>query len=157
MRRGIKSIELVEEFVESDNSTKNNNPANNNHMEETIKNLIRKSLKKRIIGHGNIDNVVPNQDLIEHWVTAIMAIAYNEDNIEAAAQDINDIQAQILPSASMEDTRAFVFLAQYRFGEEIAAFEKYVELRYRESDDAILYAVKEELSYVEPGSFVTLD
>lgn len=125
-------------------------------MEEKIKDLIRQSLKKRLRGHEAIDTIIPNDSLIEHWVTAIMAIAYNDNDLELASQDINEIQEKMYGPISIEDTRAFVFLSSNRFPDEIAAFEKYVELRDSESEDAILYAVKEELSYVESGDFIII-
>lgn len=125
-------------------------------MEEKVKDLIRESLNKRLEGNGNIDNLMPNYNLIENWLTAIMAIAYNDNDLELASQDINEIQEKMYGPISIEDTRAFVFLSSNRFPDEITAFEKYIELRDRESEDAILYAVKEELSYVESGDFMML-
>lgn len=125
-------------------------------MEEKVKDLIRESLNKRLEGNGNIDNLMPNYNLIENWLTAIMAIAYNVNDLELASQDINEIQEKMYGPISIEDTRAFVFLSSNRFPDEIAAFEKYVELRDSESEDAILYAVKEELSYVDSGDFMVI-
>lgn len=126
----------------------------NNTMEETIKELIAESLRKRLEGQGDIDNLQDNETLINHWVTAIVALGYNDCDVEAATADINEIQEQMFGPVSIEDTRAFVFLASNRFSDEIAAFQKYVELRDSESDDAILYAVKEELKFVEEGDFM---
>lgn len=123
-------------------------------MEEIVKQLIVESLQKRLVGHGDIDNIQDNQTMIEHWVSAIMALGYNDCDVEAAAADINEIQEQMFGPVSIEDTRAFVFLANNRFTDEISAFQKYVELRDKESDDAILYAVKEELQYVDEGDFM---
>lgn len=123
-------------------------------MEEKVKELIRKSLLKRLVGHGNIDNISPNSTLIEHWVTAIMALGYNDNEVEAASADINEIQASFMGVFSIEDTRAFVFFTQNRFPDEIAAFMKYVELRDDKSEEIVLYAVEEELEYVEPGDFM---
>ena len=125
-------------------------------MEEKVKDLIRESLKKRLKGHDAIDTIIPNDSLIEHWVTAIMAIAYNGNDLELASQDINEIQEKMYGPISIEDTRAFVFLSSSRFPDEITAFEKYIELRDRESEDVIIYAVKEELSYVEAGDFMII-
>lgn len=125
-------------------------------MEEKVKELIRVSLLKRLNGHGNIDNISSNATLIEHWVTAIMALGYNDNEIEAASVDINEIQASFMGVFSIEDTRAFVFLVQNRFPDEIAAFVKYVELRDSKSEEVVLYAVKEELEYVESGDFMLL-
>lgn len=125
-------------------------------MEEKVKDLIRESLNKRLEGNGNIDNLMPNYNLIENWLTAIMAIAYNDNDLELASQDINEIQEKMYGPISIEDTRAFVFLSSNRFPDEITAFEKYIELRDRESEDVIIYAVKEELSYVEAGDFMII-
>ena len=123
-------------------------------MEELIKDLIRESLQKRITGLGDIDTVVSNEELIEHWVTAIVALGYNGVDVEQASHEINEIQIQLFGTVSLEDTRAFVYLASHRFQDEISAFMKYVELRDSETEDAILYAVKEEMSYVEEGDFM---
>ncbi|MDO4802283.1 MAG: hypothetical protein Q4A15_08965, partial [Prevotellaceae bacterium] len=101
-------------------------------MEEKVKDLIRESLNKRLEGNGNIDNLMPNYNLIENWLTAIMAIAYNDNDLELASQDINEIQEKMYGPISIEDTRAFVFLSSNRFPDEITAFEKYIELRDRE-------------------------
>lgn len=125
-------------------------------MEEKVKDLIRESLNKRLEGNGNIDNLMPDYNLIENWLTAIMAIAYNDNDLELASQDINEIQEKMYGPISIEDTRAFVFLSSNRFPDEITAFEKYIELRDRESEDVIIYAVKEELSYVEAGDFMII-
>lgn len=125
-------------------------------MEEKVKDLIRKSLKKRLKGHDAIDTIISNDSLIEHWVTAIMAIAYNDNDLELASQDINEIQEKMYGPISIEDTRAFVFLSSNRFPDEITAFEKYIELRDKEFEDAIIYAVKEELSDVESGDFMII-
>ena len=123
-------------------------------MEELIKQIIRESLKKRIAGHGDIDTILSNEELIEHWVTAIVALGYNGADVEKASHDINEIQVQLLGSVSLEDTRAFVYLVSHRFQDEVSAFMKYVELCDSETEDAILYAVKEEMSYVEEGDFM---
>lgn len=123
-------------------------------MEEKVKELIRVSLFKRLNGYSNIDNISSNATLIEHWVTAIMALGYNDNEVEAASVDINEIQASVMGVFSIEDTRAFVFLVQNRFPDEIAAFMKYVELRDSKSEEVVLYAVKEELEYVESGDFM---
>ena len=123
-------------------------------MEELIKDLIRESLQKRITGLGDIDTVVSNEELIEHWVTAIVALGYNGVDVEQASHEINEIQIQLLGTVSLEDTRAFVYLTSHRFQDEVSAFMKYVELRDSETEDAILYAVKEEMSYVEEGDFM---
>ena len=123
-------------------------------MEEQVKSLIRNSINRRLDGHDDIDNILPNENLVEQWVTAIMALGYNDGDVESAAADINELQSQIMGNVSIEDTRAFVYLAHNRFADEVAAFSKYVELRESESEDVIIYAVKEELQYVEQGDLM---
>lgn len=123
-------------------------------MEEQVKSLIRDSICRRLDGHDDIDNILPNESLIEQWVTAIAALGYNDGDVKSAAADINELQSQILGDASIEDTRAFVYLAHDRFADEVAAFSKYVELRNSEPEDAVIYAVEEELRYVEQGDFM---
>ena len=121
-------------------------------MENEVKKLIIESLNKRLEGKGNIDTINPNFVLINKWVTAIMALGYNDGDAERAAQDIYEIQSS-LADVSIEDIRALVNLVNCRFPDEISAFTKYVELREQEAA-VIIHAVKEELSYVEEGDFI---
>ncbi len=120
-------------------------------MEETVKQLIKESLYKRLVGHDEIDNILNNYALVDKWLTGIMALSYNDSDIELAAQDICEIRS-MLGQISIEDIRAFLHLVNYRFSEEISAFSRYVELR-EEEDAVILFAVKEELKFVEEGDF----
>ena len=69
------------------------------------------------------------------------------------AQDIFEMQAYF-SNNSIEDMRARVCQSQVRFGEEIAAFMRYVEMRDSESDAAIERAVAEELELVEEGDIL---
>jgi hypothetical protein len=128
------------------------------NIEEEIKNIIKESLKKRLEGWENIDPTLANFTLIDRWLTEIMALGYNDFNVEAAAKDIFELQRPMMgvlvPEKFLEDYRARVFLCNNRFMDEISAFKKYVELRGNESDKVILYAVKQELEFVESGSFI---
>ena len=47
----------------------------------------------------------------------------------------------------------YPYLTFNRFSSEAFAFEKYVDLRDSESEDAVLYAVREELDMTEAGDF----
>jgi hypothetical protein len=127
-------------------------------MEQIVKKIIKESLEKRIIGWENIDPTLSHSALIDQWLTEIMALGYNDFNVETAAMDIFEIQQPLMgvliPEKYLEDYRASVFLCNNRFCEEISAFQKYVELREKESDEVILYAVKQELEDIDEGSFV---
>jgi|GEM_PF-2013717 hypothetical protein len=125
-------------------------------LEEQVKELINESLRKRLIGKGTIDTINSNETMIIHWLTAIMALGYNNYEIEAASKDINELQEQIYGHFSIEDTRAFVYLASARFQNEVSAFTKYVELRETEEKSVVLYEVKQELADVEEGEFYNL-
>jgi hypothetical protein len=129
-----------------------------NNIEEDVKNIIKESLKKRLVGWENIDPTLANFTLIDRWLTEIMALGYNDLNIEAASKDIFELQRPmmgvLIPEKFLEDYRASIFLCNNRFTDEISAFKKYVELRDKESDKVILYAVKQELEFVESGSFI---
>ncbi|MDR1897703.1 MAG: hypothetical protein LBR10_13020 [Prevotellaceae bacterium] len=129
-------------------------------MEEIVKNLIRESLEKRLIGWGKIDPILVNSALINCWLTDIMALGYNNFDLEAAAKDIYEIEIPmmgvLMPQRFLEDYRASIFLSNNRFFEEICAFQKYAELRNKESEEVILDAVKQELEGIEDGSFVLL-
>lgn len=125
-------------------------------LEEQVKELINESLRKRLIGKGNIDTINSNETLIINWLTAIMALGYNNYEIEPASKDINELQEQIYGPISIEDTRAFVYLASARFPNEVSAFIKYVELRNIEEISVVLYEVKQELADVEEGEFYEL-
>ncbi len=122
-------------------------------MEKEVKRLIRKSLNKRLVGHDEIDTILTNDALVDKWLTGIMALGYNDCDVEKAAQDIYEMKSALLGEISIEDIRALVYLVNYRFAEEIMAFTRYVELR-NEDDSKILSAVEEELDLVEEGDFL---
>ena len=122
-------------------------------MEKEVKRLIKESLYKRLIGHDEIDTILTNDALVEKWLTGIMALGYNDCDVEKAAQDIYEMKSALLGEISIEDIRALVFLVNYRFAEEIMAFTRYVELREKD-DSKILSAVEEELNLVEEGDFL---
>ena len=122
-------------------------------MEKEVKRLIRESLNKRLVGHDEIDTILTNDALVDKWITGIMALGYNDCDVEKAAQDIYEMKSALLGEISIEEIRAFVYLVNYRFAEEIIAFTRYVELR-NEDDSKILSAVEEELSLVEEGDFL---
>lgn len=122
-------------------------------MEKEVKRLIKESLYKRLVGHDEIDTILNNDALVEKWLSGIMALGYNDCDVEKAAQDIYEMKSALLGEISIEDIRAFVYLVNYRFAEEITAFTRYVELR-NQDDSEILSAVKEELDLVEEGDFL---
>lgn len=128
-----------------------------NQLENRVNELIKESLQRHIKGFGRIDDIYDNDDLLNFWLTDIMALGFNESNFEAAAQDIYEIQkplmGALIPERSIEDIRARVFLSYHRFTSEVMAFERYVELRDSEPEDAVLFAVKEELRGIENGDF----
>jgi hypothetical protein len=101
-------------------------------MEQIVKNLIKESLEKRVIGWENIDPTLSHSALIDRWLTEIMALGYNDFNVETAAMDIFELQQPLMgvliSEKYLEDYRASVFLCNNRFCEEISAFQKYVEL-----------------------------
>lgn len=122
-------------------------------MEIKVKQLIKESLYKRLVGHGEIDTILNNYTLVEKWTTGIMALGYNDSDIELAAQDIYEMKAALLEKISIEDIRAFLCLVNNRFTDEIMAFTRYVELR-DEDESEIISAVQEELNLVEEGDFM---
>ena len=122
-------------------------------MEKEVKRLIREILNKRLVGHDEIDTILTNDALVDKWITGIMALGYNDCDVEKAAQDIYEMKSALLGEISIEDIRALVYLVNYRFAEEIMAFTRYVELR-NEDESKILSAVEEELSLVEEGDFL---
>lgn len=130
-------------------------------MEEKVKELIRESLYKHIEGIGKIDNVYDNDVLVNNWLTDVMALGSNHQNVENAVQDIYELQVPMMecgmiPVRSIEEMRARVFLSWNRFSTESVAFERYVDLRDTESEDAVLFAVREELEMVDEGDFQSL-
>ena len=122
-------------------------------MEEKVKQMIRESLEKRLFNWGRIDNILPNDVLINRWLTCIVALGYNDDDAEAASQDIFELQSRLQP-VSIEDIRARVCQVRERFGDEIAAFLKYIELLDTADEKSIIQAVLEELESVEDGQFI---
>lgn len=119
-------------------------------VESQVKNWIILSLVNRLEGWDAIDNIHSNNELIQQWVTDIMALGFNGGNVEDAANDIADLQ----PGKSIEDIRARVLLSFNRFGEEVAAFQSYVECRDEDDDETIIKKVREELEGVELGDFI---
>ena len=122
-------------------------------MEEVVKQMILASIRKRLVGWDNIDNLMSNEDLIKQWMTDIMALGYNNYDVEAAAQDIFDFQSRFT-QVSIEDLRCRVCLSFNRFGEETSAFQQYVELRDSADEETIKEAVAEELENVKEGEFI---
>ena len=90
-----------------------------------------------------------------------MALGFNHQNVETAVQDIYKLQASMMecgmiPVRSIDEMRARVFLSWNRFSSECMAFERYVELRDAETEDAVLFAVREELEMTDEGDFQSL-
>jgi hypothetical protein len=81
-----------------------------------------------------------------------MAIGYNNDDLEASARDIFDLQ-HVLTGILLDEARARIFLSSNRFPDEVEAFKQYIALKGTEKDDVILFAVKKELAMVDEGSF----
>lgn len=128
-------------------------------IEERLKSMIIDSLTKRIEGFGKIDSDLNNDGLISgRWLTDIMALGYNNQNIESAVEDIYEIQKPLMgviyPERSTEDIRASLFLTQNRFCEEIMAWQRYMELRDSSTIDQIIDVVKEELQDIYCGDFI---
>ena len=127
-------------------------------MEQIVKELIKESLEKRIKGHENIDTVLSDAALIDGWLADIMALGYNNSNVEKAANDVYELQKPLMeilmPEKSIEDYRARLFLSNNRFCDEIFAFQKYVELKNTSSEKVVIKKVKEELVAVEEGDFL---
>lgn len=128
-------------------------------LEEKLKTMIINSLTKRIEGCEPIDSDLNNELLIKsRWLTDIMALGYNNQNIELAVADIYEIQKPLMgiihPERSTEDIRASLFLTQNRFTSEIMAWQKYMELRDSATEKEIIEAFEEELNDVEYGEFI---
>lgn len=125
-----------------------------NNTEETIKTLIKESIMKRIEGLGRIDNILNDSALIECWLTDIMALGYNQSNIETAVRDLYEIQYPLKGAQSFEYLRARLSLTMNRFPDEVMAFQTYAENRSIDNDDSIVKKVKEQLSDVPSGDFM---
>lgn len=127
------------------------------NLEGEVKALIKESLNKRIQGLGTIDPDLNNAVLIERWLTDIMAIGYNNIDLNKASIDVFEIQKPLEGITGnlviLEDIRGRINLSYMRFGEEVEAFMQFVNLRNSESSEVVLFKVKEELQYVESDSF----
>ena len=125
-------------------------------MENSVKELIKERLNKRIKGHDDIDTALSNSVLIDRWLTDIMALAENDSDIESAVIDVYEIQLGLsYPNPlSIEDYRARIFLSCNRFNDEIFAFQKYLELKDSATEEVVIWKVKEELAAVEEGDFM---
>ena len=122
-------------------------------IEGTVKELITESLNKRIAKIEQVDNLYSNDTLVKRWLTDIMALGFNENDIELAAQDILEV-GDPFEEQSLENLRERLFLSQSRFCEEILAFEAYVKARDFEDDETVLNMVHDELADVEDGDFM---
>lgn len=122
-------------------------------IENKVRELIKASFRKRIDGLGEIDNLRTNDDLIEHWMAAVAILAANNEDVEQAAIQLNGLQS-IFGEASIEDSRAFIFLISNRFSEEIAAYSRFLELKDDEPESVILFELKKELEYIEKGELL---
>jgi hypothetical protein len=117
-----------------------------------VGNLIKKSLEKRIKGHGQIDNVLDNSELIERWSKDISILGYYGTNLEEYY--IDKIRQEIVTTeGTIEDCRTRLFLSKKRFPDEIYAYGKYSEMMDSGDEDVIVFMVKEALSNVEEGDF----
>ena len=128
-------------------------------VEKELKQLILDSILKKLEGFDNVDPEIDNYSLAkDRWTTEIMALGYNNHNIEAAAMDIYELQKPLMgvliPERLFEDYRASLFLCQNRFSEEIFAWAKYMEIRENSTYEQILDAVKEKLEDIDEGSFI---
>ena len=122
-------------------------------IEETVKELIIESLNKRIAEIERVDNLYSNDTLVKRWLTDIMALGYNENDIELAAQDILEL-GNPFEEQSLENLRGRLYLSLNRFCDEILAFQTYVKDRDFMDDEALLEHVREELTDVEEGEFM---
>lgn len=126
-------------------------------IEEKVKTLIRECLHRRLVGWENVDPDLDNSSLVERWLTDIMAIAFNDQDLAKASLDIFEFQKPLegitTPQVLLEDIRGRIHLSSDRFPDEIEAFMKYIELRGKESEEVILFKVREELQYVDDGGF----
>ncbi|MBR5035011.1 MAG: hypothetical protein IKX71_06865 [Bacteroidales bacterium] len=123
-------------------------------IEQDVKMLIQESLMKRIYRIGNLDNIYDNNALISRWITDIMALGFNDTDVNTAAKDIFELQEPLVGNQSMEDLRARLYLSLNRFTDEVMAFKEYVDNRDVMSDDEIIKTVQSLLDGVEPGEFM---
>ena len=86
-----------------------------------------------------------------------MAIGFNDQDLGRASVDVFELQKPLegltIPQVLLEDIRGRIHLSSDRFPDEVAAFMTYIELRDEESEEVILFKVREELQYVEKGGF----
>jgi hypothetical protein len=129
-------------------------------VEDKVKELIRQSLQKRVLGLGPIDPDLDNENLVDRWLTDVMAIGFNLDDLNSAALDIYELQKPLegilYPLILLEDIRNSIYHSSARFIEEICAFKQYVEFRASESAEIVLHEVKKTLADVGEGDFETV-
>ena len=70
-------------------------------VEAMVKQLIRESLEKRIEGRDHIDNIHDNNTLVTNWITDIMALGFNNCDVDAAAYDIYEVQLPLFGEQSI--------------------------------------------------------
>ena len=132
----------------------------NNSLELQVRNLIKESITKRMIGLEEIDPRIPNSTIVDRSLTDIMAVGFN-NSLDEAAKDIYELQLPLegitISQVLLEDIRARVFLSSNRFFEEIEAFREYVRLKDSASPEVVLFKVKEQLDNVEEGEFMIVD
>ncbi|HWJ30390.1 MAG TPA: hypothetical protein VNS32_27905 [Flavisolibacter sp.] len=114
-----------------------------NNLERRVIEIIHEHLGRKITEEDRRDNYLPVFNIIDEWVTEIMAIAYSNDLYEAVDY-VYDLQKSLEPKEGTLEkvtvTRR-IRAANIRFKLEIYCFQLYLMLRDTEDDDTIIHKI----------------
>ena len=130
----------------------NNVFTNKFRMEEKVKKLIIESLNRRLEGWGEIDNLYPNEELVKRWITVILVLGRNKQDISKTAWELYKTEPQpYINYNSIEEIRALVRLVEERLLEEIWSYSIFLNDCDGLSEKEIMEKIEEPLSYISSG------
>lgn len=101
-------------------------------METLVKNLIRESVKKKLLALGAPDNHLLDM-MTEKALTCIMTLAYNDSDVKSAAQDLWEIPTQTIGNTPNEIVLMLDGILR-KFPDEIEAYNYYLTHKEDEYD-----------------------
>ena len=101
-------------------------------METLVKNLIKESIRKNLLALGAPENHLLNI-MTEKAMTCIMALAYNDSDVRAAAQDLWEIPTQTIGNTPSDIVLMLDGILK-KFPNEIDAYIHYLAHKEDEFD-----------------------
>ena len=101
-------------------------------METLVKNLIRESIRKKLLALGAPDNYLLDK-MTGKALTCVMALAYNDSDVRAATQDLWEIPTQTIGNTPIDIVCMLDGILK-KFPNEIEAYTYYLTHREDEFD-----------------------